>query len=178
MSRASGRRGRAPQRLDRVIHDQTRLAILAALAASETLSFTDLKAITGTTDGNLSVHARRLEDADSLADVAGRARVVITTVGPYLTYGEPLVAACAAAGTDYLDLTGEPEFVDLMYLAHHETAVGVRRPDRARRRLRLGAARPRRPLHAAAAPGPRPGRRARRRPGRARRSPEAPSTRR
>jgi DNA-binding transcriptional ArsR family regulator len=52
-----------PKRLDRVIHDRTRLAILAALAASETLSFTDLKAITGTTDGNLSVHARRLEDA-------------------------------------------------------------------------------------------------------------------
>ena len=52
-----------PQRLDQVIHDRTRLAILAALAASETLSFIDLKAITGTTDGNLSVHARRLEDA-------------------------------------------------------------------------------------------------------------------
>ena len=52
-----------PQRLDQVIHDRTRLAILAALAASETLSFTDLKTITGTTDGNLSVHARRLEDA-------------------------------------------------------------------------------------------------------------------
>lgn len=51
------------QRLDRVIHDRTRLALLAALAASETLSFTDLKVITGTTDGNLSVHARRLEDA-------------------------------------------------------------------------------------------------------------------
>ena len=53
-----------PQRLDQIIHDRTRLAILAALAASETLSFTDLKAITGTTDGNLSVHARRLEEAD------------------------------------------------------------------------------------------------------------------
>jgi DNA-binding transcriptional ArsR family regulator len=52
-----------PQRLDQVIHDRTRLAILAALAATETLSFTDLKTITGTTDGNLSVHARRLEDA-------------------------------------------------------------------------------------------------------------------
>ena len=46
----------------------------------------------------------------------------ITTVGPYLEYGEPFVAACAAAGTDYVDLTGEPEFVDRMYLAHHETA--------------------------------------------------------
>lgn len=52
-----------PQRLDRVVHDRTRLAILAALAGSETLSFTELKATTGTTDGNLSVHARRLEDA-------------------------------------------------------------------------------------------------------------------
>ena len=52
-----------PQRLDQIIHDRTRLAILAALAAAETLSFTDLKGITGTTDGNLSVHARRLEDA-------------------------------------------------------------------------------------------------------------------
>ena len=52
-----------PERLDQVVHDRTRLAILAALAASEVLSFTDLKTITGTTDGNLSVHARRLEDA-------------------------------------------------------------------------------------------------------------------
>jgi short subunit dehydrogenase-like uncharacterized protein len=62
-------------------------------------------------------------DAASLADVAGRASVVISTVGPYLEYGEPLVAACAEAGTDYVDLTGEPEFVDRMWLAHHETAV-------------------------------------------------------
>src|SRR5262249_29259258 len=55
-------------------------------------------------------------------DVATRAGVVITTVGPYLQYGEPLVAACAAAGTDYVDLTGEPEFVDRAYVAHHATA--------------------------------------------------------
>ena len=52
-----------PSHLDRLIHDRTRLAILAALAASDTMAFTDLKAITGTTDGNLSVHARRLEEA-------------------------------------------------------------------------------------------------------------------
>jgi DNA-binding transcriptional ArsR family regulator len=51
------------QRLDRVIHDRTRLAILSALAASDTLAFSELKAITGTTDGNLSVHARKLEEA-------------------------------------------------------------------------------------------------------------------
>ncbi|MGI8645965.1 MAG: saccharopine dehydrogenase family protein, partial [Nocardioides sp.] len=62
-------------------------------------------------------------DPASIADVAARTRVVITTVGPYLEYGEPLVAACAAAGTDYVDLTGEPEFVDRMWTAHHTTAV-------------------------------------------------------
>ncbi|WP_107704548.1 saccharopine dehydrogenase family protein [Nocardioides allogilvus] len=62
-------------------------------------------------------------DPISLADVAARTRVVITTVGPYLQYGAALVAACADAGTDYVDLTGEPEFVDQMYLQHHETAV-------------------------------------------------------
>lgn len=62
-------------------------------------------------------------DRDSLRAIASRARVVATTVGPYLRYGETLVAACAEAGTDYLDLSGEPEFVDRMYLAHHDTAV-------------------------------------------------------
>lgn len=61
-------------------------------------------------------------DPASLADLVARAKAVITTVGPYLEYGEPLVAACAEAGTDYVDLTGEPEFVDRMYLAHHATA--------------------------------------------------------
>ncbi len=54
------------QRLDRLIHDRTRLSILAALAASDSLAFNDVKSITGATDGNLSVHARRLEDAGYL----------------------------------------------------------------------------------------------------------------
>jgi short subunit dehydrogenase-like uncharacterized protein len=62
-------------------------------------------------------------DAASLEAVATSARVVITTVGPYVKYGEPLVAACARAGTDYVDLTGEPTFVDRMYVRHHEEAV-------------------------------------------------------
>ncbi|WP_370947586.1 trans-acting enoyl reductase family protein [Amycolatopsis sp. cg5] len=62
-------------------------------------------------------------DPDSLRAVAESAKVVITTVGPYLEYGEPLVAACAEAGTDYVDLTGEPEFADRMYLKYHARAV-------------------------------------------------------
>ncbi len=61
-------------------------------------------------------------DAASMQRLAEAARVVVTTVGPYIRYGEPVVAACAAAGTDYVDLTGEPEFVDLMWLRHHDAA--------------------------------------------------------
>ncbi|MFJ6836329.1 saccharopine dehydrogenase family protein [Streptomyces sp. NPDC091209] len=61
-------------------------------------------------------------DPESVRELARHARVVATTVGPYITYGEDLVAACADAGTDYLDLTGEPEFVDLMYVRHDARA--------------------------------------------------------
>jgi short subunit dehydrogenase-like uncharacterized protein len=61
-------------------------------------------------------------DPAALAKVAESTRVVITTVGPYALYGAPLVAACAAAGTDYVDLTGEPEFVDRMWLDHNAAA--------------------------------------------------------
>jgi short subunit dehydrogenase-like uncharacterized protein len=61
-------------------------------------------------------------DPASLRMVAERARAVASTVGPYVFHGEPLVAACAEAGTDYVDLTGEPEFVDRMYLRYHATA--------------------------------------------------------
>lgn len=48
---------------------------------------------------------------DKIKDMVARTRVVITTVGPYLRYGEPLVAACAEAGVDYVDLCGEPPFM-------------------------------------------------------------------
>ncbi|MEU0570351.1 saccharopine dehydrogenase NADP-binding domain-containing protein [Nonomuraea sp. NPDC005983] len=61
-------------------------------------------------------------DPASLAAIAQQARVVATTVGPYVRHGEPLVAACAAAGTDYLDLTGEAEFVDRVYVRYHAMA--------------------------------------------------------
>jgi short subunit dehydrogenase-like uncharacterized protein len=61
-------------------------------------------------------------DRAAMDAVAGSARVVVTTVGPYALYGAPLVAACAATGTDYVDLTGEPEFVDRMWVEHHAEA--------------------------------------------------------
>ncbi|HMF10234.1 MAG TPA: transcriptional regulator [Thermoanaerobaculia bacterium] len=53
--------------LDRVIHERVRLAIVSALAANEVLSFHELKQLLATTDGNLSVHARKLEEAGYIA---------------------------------------------------------------------------------------------------------------
>lgn len=50
--------------LDRLIHERTRLAIISALAVNEAMTFNDLKALLNTTDGNLSVHARKLEEAE------------------------------------------------------------------------------------------------------------------
>ena len=73
--------------------------------------------------GELSLLEADASDPASLRDLASSTRVLITTVGPYIEYGEPLVAACAESGTDYVDLTGEPEFADLMYVRHHARAV-------------------------------------------------------
>ena len=53
----------SPLELDRLIHERLRLGIVSALAVNESLTFNDLKKLNRTTDGNLSVHARKLEDA-------------------------------------------------------------------------------------------------------------------
>ncbi|MGV9884785.1 saccharopine dehydrogenase family protein [Streptomyces sp. NPDC003006] len=63
-----------------------------------------------------------LADTASLKSLAGQGRVVVTTVGPFLLGGEALVAACADAGTDYLDVTGEQGFIDQMYLRYDSRA--------------------------------------------------------
>jgi DNA-binding HxlR family transcriptional regulator len=62
---ASDRAGQTAD-LDRLIHERTRLAIISALAVNEVMTFNDLKALLNTTDGNLSVHARKLEEGDYL----------------------------------------------------------------------------------------------------------------
>ena len=56
-----------PAAFDRLIHERLRLGIVSALAVNDVLSFNELKALMQTTDGNLSVHARKLEDADYIA---------------------------------------------------------------------------------------------------------------
>jgi len=67
----AARRGGVPERtplqLDRLIHERMRLGIVSALAVNESLSFNDLKRALDTTDGNLSVHARKLEEANYIS---------------------------------------------------------------------------------------------------------------
>ena len=82
--------------LDRVIHERVRLAIVSALAVNESMTFNDLKSALGLTDGNLSVHARRLEEAGYVHCEKGYEGRVPRTV-------YSLTAAGRAALTRYLD---------------------------------------------------------------------------
>jgi DNA-binding HxlR family transcriptional regulator len=90
--------------LDRLIHERIRLGIVSALAVNETLSFNDLKKLLRTTDGNLSVHARKLEDAGyvhcekSFAGRVPRTEYRLTTSGrraleKYLDHMDALIRA-------------------------------------------------------------------------------------
>jgi len=97
----------AAAELDRLIHERVRLAIVSALAVRESLTFNDLKALLKTTDGNLSVHARKLEDAEYIAcDKSFEGRVPrteyrLTALGRralerYLDHMEALIRATRA----------------------------------------------------------------------------------
>jgi DNA-binding transcriptional ArsR family regulator len=90
--------------LDRVIHERVRLAIVSALAAGDEMSFGDLKELLGTTDGNLSVHARKLEEAGYVACEKGfegrvpKTRYRLTAAGRkalerYLAHMESIIRA-------------------------------------------------------------------------------------
>ena len=67
-------------------------------------------------------------DTGAMAELARSTHTVVSTVGPYALYGSELVAASAAAGTDYCDLTGEPLWMQKMIDAHHEAARASSRP--------------------------------------------------
>ncbi|KAH6791986.1 Saccharopine dehydrogenase [Perilla frutescens var. hirtella] len=62
-------------------------------------------------------------DPDSLARVAAQAKIILDCVGPFRLYGQPVVAACVEAGCDYLDICGEPDFMERMEASYHEKAV-------------------------------------------------------
>jgi short subunit dehydrogenase-like uncharacterized protein len=72
--------------------------------------------------GQLPLVSIDLGDPASVQRVARSTRSVVSTAGPFVALGGPLVGACAAAGTDYLDICGESEFVDRTYIEHGERA--------------------------------------------------------
>ena len=101
------RASRSSLELDRLIHERVRLAIVSALAVNESLTFNELKHLLGTTDGNLSVHARRLEESgyvECLKSFAGRVprtEFRLTAVGrealeSYLSHMEGLIRSTRA----------------------------------------------------------------------------------
>ena len=73
-------------------------------------------------DAATPVIAANADNEGELAAMAARTKVMITTVGPYQLYGSALVAACVAAGTDYVDLSGEPGWMYEMIEAHDAAA--------------------------------------------------------
>ena len=94
--------GKTPVELDRVIHERVRLAIVSALASVDSLSFNELKELLEITDGNLSVHARKLEEAGfvtcekSFVDRVPRTQYALTRAGrkaldQYLDHMESLI---------------------------------------------------------------------------------------
>jgi short subunit dehydrogenase-like uncharacterized protein len=91
-----------------------------AMAGRSLSKLEDVRALIGAGDTPLVV--ADADDAMSMTALAERTRVVLTTVGPYQLYGEPLVAACAAAGTDYADLCGEPAWMREMIDAYDAAA--------------------------------------------------------
>jgi short subunit dehydrogenase-like uncharacterized protein len=91
-----------------------------AIAARDADRLAEVAAATGADVERLVADAA---DADAMAALAGSTKVVASTVGPYALHGSPLVAAAAAAGTDYCDLAGEPQWMRAMIDAHHGAAA-------------------------------------------------------
>jgi DNA-binding HxlR family transcriptional regulator len=102
-----GNASRSSLELDRLIHERVRLAIVSALAVNESLTFNELKRLLGTSDGNLSVHARKLEEAGyleclkSFAERVPRTEFRLTPVGRealerYLSHMEGLIRSTRA----------------------------------------------------------------------------------
>ena len=100
--------GGSANKLDRIIHERLRLGIVSALAVNDSLSFGELKKILNTTDGNLSVHARKLEDAGYVScekkfeGRVPRSEYKLTSEGRtslenYLTHMEALIRATRQA---------------------------------------------------------------------------------
>ena len=92
-----------------------------AIAGRNAGKLAEVRAEIGASD-SLPLVVADASDPKSLAAMVARTKAIITTVGPYQLYGSPLVEACAAAGVDYVDLTGESHWIAKMIPAHEAAA--------------------------------------------------------
>jgi DNA-binding transcriptional ArsR family regulator len=118
---------------DNVVHERTRLAILSALSAAHSMSFRELKSLLGVTDGNLSVHARKLEDAGYVAVHKGfrgrqpRTTFALTSAGRLAleAYVRHMEALISAIGRIDRGLADGPDARTGDELAEYPLAAGV-----------------------------------------------------
>lgn len=93
-----------------------------AMAGRSLQKLQSLHASLGSEAGNVPVIVADANDTASLKTLCERAKLVISTVGPYALYGEAVVKACVSSGTDYCDLTGEPQFIMKMLQRYEKIA--------------------------------------------------------
>jgi short subunit dehydrogenase-like uncharacterized protein len=93
-----------------------------AIAGRSAARLESLREALGPRGARLETVVADAADEDALREMCGRTSVVVSTVGPYSLYGEPLVKVCTATGTDYCDLTGEPQWMWRM-LHRYEAAA-------------------------------------------------------
>ncbi|MGB2110329.1 MAG: saccharopine dehydrogenase family protein, partial [Marinobacter vinifirmus] len=93
-----------------------------AIAGRSESKLASLKAELGDNASALPVILADASDDDALAAMCRQTRVIISTVGPYALYGEPLVKACVSTGTDYCDLTGEVQWIRRMIERYEDQA--------------------------------------------------------
>lgn len=105
--------------------DASRSAVTWAIAGrdQDKLAKLQTELNDGYKNGKIDIIIANSEDEDSLNAMTQQTQVIISTVGPYLKYGEPLIKSCAHNGTDYVDLTGEAIFIKDMLDKYQDAAI-------------------------------------------------------
>ena len=129
-------------------------ALKWAAAARSQAKLEALRGELGPAAAGLALLVADAGDESSLRSMCSRARIIVSTVGPYALYGEPLVKVCAQTGTDYCDLTGEVQWIRRMIERYEPAAQASRGAHCALLRLRLDPLGPRRDVPAAGGAAP------------------------
>ncbi len=113
--------GREPRKIGIAGRSKKKLAAALTWAAAAASSSSSSSAVAGggndpdnASPPSVVIYEADVNDMASLRAVCRKTRVLVSCVGPYRKYGQPVVEACVEAGVDYLDITGEPEFMERM----------------------------------------------------------------